>query len=38
MISADGSWEDYKYKVENTPKGRRLRLVSGKNGEVWEAQ
>jgi len=35
MIWEDNSWEDYTYRIENTPQGRRLKLNAGKTGQVW---
>ncbi|MHC4916961.1 MAG: hypothetical protein ACYTGB_15885, partial [Planctomycetota bacterium] len=36
MVWKDGGWNDYKYQVQGSGGGRRLRLVSEKRGEVWE--
>ncbi len=35
MLWKDGSWNDFKYRVGGAGAARRLRLVSGKRGEVW---
>jgi hypothetical protein len=35
MMWKDGSWDDFKYKVDTSGGGKRLRLVSGRKGEVW---
>jgi hypothetical protein len=38
LIWKDDSWSDYKYRIQATPQGRRMRLESGKTGEIWSAQ
>lgn len=36
MVWEDNSYEDYKYRVEMTAQGAKLRLVTGDKGELWE--
>ncbi len=35
MTWKDGGWNDYKYQVGTTGNTRRLRMVSGRKGEIW---
>jgi hypothetical protein len=34
----DGSWQDYKYKIEGSASGRELKLVCGSSGETWQGR
>ena len=38
LIWKDNSWSDYRYRIQATAQGRRMRLESGKTGEIWSAQ
>ena len=36
MIWENNTWEDYTYKIHNSVKGRELRMICGKTGQVWK--
>lgn len=36
LLEEKGGWAQYQYRIEQGPKGRQIKLVDGKQGEIWQ--